>query len=187
MTARAPLDVLEGSGLPYASTLRFRERHLPQGAPTSPALANLVAFRLDARLHAAAAAVGATYTRYADDLAFSGDQAFAAGATRFRDLVQRVAASEGFELHPRKDRRMRRSARQRLTGLVVNARPAPPRDEFDRLKAVLHNCVRDGPASQNRAGVADFRAHLRGRVAWFEHASPARGAKLRASFERITW
>jgi hypothetical protein len=49
---------------------------LPQSAPTSPALANLSAFRLDPRLAALAGRFGATMTRYADDLAFSGDRAF---------------------------------------------------------------------------------------------------------------
>lgn len=56
---------------------RYRNRHLPQGAPTSPALANLCAFRLDLRLAGLARSVGATYTRYADDPAFSGDEDFA--------------------------------------------------------------------------------------------------------------
>ena len=55
------------------------------------------------------------------------------------------------------------------------------------LKATLHNCVRLGPGSQNRAGEPDFRAHLLGRVAWAAQLNPARGAKLRGLFERIVW
>ena len=51
----------------------YGRRHLPQGAPTSPALANVCAWRIDRRLAGLAEAAGADYTRYADDLAFSGD------------------------------------------------------------------------------------------------------------------
>lgn len=166
---------------------RYRTRHLPQGAPTSPALANLVAYRLDVRLEAAARFAGATYTRYADDLVFSGDDAFARCAWRFQALVGGVALSCGFRVNHRKTRLMRQGSRQQVTGLVVNARPAIPRAELDRLKAILHNCARHGPSSQNRQGHADFRAHLAGRVAWVSHVSPARGARLEAMLQEIDW
>ncbi|MDI9654127.1 RNA-directed DNA polymerase, partial [Burkholderia cenocepacia] len=62
-------------------------------------------------------------------------------------------------------RRMRRGTRQQLAGVVVNRHPNLSRDAFDRLKAILTNCIRRGPASQNRDAHPDFRAHLAGRVA----------------------
>jgi hypothetical protein len=68
---------------------RLRTPHLPQGAPTSPALANLAAFVLDARLSGLARAADATYTRYADDLAFSGD-ARVGRLVRTRALFERA-------------------------------------------------------------------------------------------------
>lgn len=186
-TTRTPDRFLQGSGLDVVAEERLRRRHLPQGAPTSPALANLAAFWLDVRLSAAASAVGATYTRYADDLAFSGGDGFRRKATGFRKLVARIVAKEGFRIRARKTRWMRPHSRQRLAGLVVNERPRPSRATFDLLKATLYNCVRSGPASQNRSAHPEFRAHLRGRVAWFLQSDPARGARLQALFEQIDW
>jgi hypothetical protein len=165
----------------------YRRAHLPQGAPTSPALSNAMAYRLDCRLSGLARVAGAAYTRYADDLAFSGDEEFARGVERFALHAMAVAMDEGFTVHARKTRVQRQGVRQRLAGLVVNERLNVARDEFDRLKAVLTNCVRLGPASQNREGHAAFREHLRGRVGFVESVNPARGAKLRAIFERIVW
>lgn len=161
--------------------------HLPQGAPTSPALANLLAWSLDRRLHGLARAAGANYTRYADDLAFSGDAAFARGLGRFAKAVGTIAREEGFFLNAAKTRTMPRETRQRVTGIVVNAHCNVGRAAFDTLKAILHHCARTGPAAQNCAGVADFRGHLAGRVAWVEQVNPRRGEKLRRLFERIDW
>lgn len=166
---------------------RYRSRHLPQGAPSSPCLANLSAFGLDVRLAAAARAAGATYTRYADDLVFSGDATFARMASRFSSLVAAIAIEEGFLVRHRKTRLMRRSVRQEVTGLVVNERPAIRRVEFDRLRAILHNCARFGPGGENRDGHPDFRAYLEGAVAWVRQIQPVRGAKLEALFRRVDW
>ncbi|MBT3293745.1 MAG: RNA-directed DNA polymerase [Verrucomicrobia bacterium] len=159
--------------------------HLPQGAPTSPALANLAAYRLDGRLAGAAASVGACYTRYADDLAFSGDEPFARSVNRFQAMVWRIVAEEGFDIHHRKTRLMHKSVRQRLCGLVVNDHLSIDRRVYDRLKAILTNCLRHGLESQNRDGHSDFRAHLCGRVAFVEQVNPARGARLRDLLKQV--
>jgi hypothetical protein len=161
--------------------------HLPQGAPTSPAFTNLLAWTLDRRLHGLARAAGANYTRYADDLAFSGDADFANRLGAFHKTVKTILNEEGFSLNATKTRIMPRSTRQRIIGIVVNEHCNIGRAEFDTLKAILHNCVRAGPTDQNRAGVPDFRSHLAGRIAWVEQINPHRGAKLRVLFERIAW
>jgi hypothetical protein len=161
--------------------------HLPQGAPTSPALANLAAYRLDCRLTALAAAAGGVYTRYADDLAFSGDDSFARGIERFRNHVCATVMEERFRVNFRKLRIMRRGVRQHLAGVVVNSGTNVRRADYDDLKATLHNCVRIGPEEQNRAEHADFRAHLLGRIAHVTHLNAARGHKLRQIFAAITW
>jgi hypothetical protein len=165
----------------------YRRPHLPQGAPTSPALANLVAYRLDARLAGLARAAGAHYTRYADDLVFSGGAAFAQSIGRFPAHAAAIAMEEGFAVQHRKTRVMRQGVRQRAAGVVINRKTNLARDEYDRLKAILCNCVRHGPAGQNRSGIDDFRAHLAGRVAHFIRLNPLRGAKLMGLFEQIVW
>jgi hypothetical protein len=188
-TSLVPRDVCEAGPCPAPGEgpRPDRVRHLPQGAPTSPALANLCVYRLDCRLAGLAAALGASYTRYADDLAFSGGAELERGARRFQVLVGRLALEEGFEVHMRKSRFMRRGVRQQLAGVVLNAHPNVPRDEYDRLKATLHNCTTRGPGTQNREGHPDFRGHLAGRIAYAAMINPARGQKLRELFDRIRW
>lgn len=160
-------------------------RHLPQGAPTSPALANLSAYSLDVRLCGLAKSFGGVYTRYADDITISGDDAFATSLRTLIPLVQQVIRRERFRVHPKKRKTMRRSHRQTVAGVVVNTKPNIARDEYDRLKAILHNAKRTGFQSQNREGHSDFAAHLRGRIAHVAMLNPQRGAKLLAIFESI--
>jgi len=82
---------------------------------------------------------------------------------------------------------MHRSRRQVLTGIVVNEKTNVRRPEYDRLKAIITNCVRHGPHSQNRDHVTDFRAHLAGRIAYIAGLNPARGSRLARIFDRIRW
>jgi len=165
----------------------YSRRHLPQGAPTSPALANLCFYRLDCRLAGLAKAAGANYTRYADDLAFSGDEEFESGVERFSIHVAAILHEEGFRVHHRKTRIMRRGVRQHLAGVVANERMNIRRLDFDRLKATLTNCVRRGPENQNRDSHPVFREHLKGRVDFVGTLNPAKGARLREIFDRIQW
>ena len=173
----------------YLSEIRrlYARPHLPQGAPTSPALANLCAYRADCRLNGLARAAGATYTRYADDLAFSGGADFDRCVARFAIHAAAILLEEGFEVNHRKTRVMRRGVRQHLAGVVTNEHVNVVRADFDRLKATLTNCVRHGPASQNREGHANFRAHMAGRISFVEMLNPQKGARLKKIFEQISW
>lgn len=191
-TNATPMSIIRegftsGPNRGLASARLHQVPHLPQGAPTSPALANLAAYRFDRRLAGLAQFVGATYTRYADDLVFSGGEDFARVSNRFYIRVCAIALEEGFEINTRKTRFMRRAMSQRATGLVLNSYLNVPRDEFDRLKAILHNCATRGTADQNRDQVPDFQAHLAGRIAHVGMVHPERGEKLRAIFDRIEW
>jgi RNA-directed DNA polymerase len=175
------------AGAPVPATFRLGRRlaapHLPQGAPTSPALANLVAFRLDRRLSGLAAKQGLRYTRYADDLTFSGPR-LAGRASALATFVGEIVREEGFALNPDKSVLRTRAARQSVCGIVVNAAPNVTRAEYDRLKAILHNAARHGPVSQ---GLAGRRAELQGRIAWVASLNPTRGEKLKRRFAEIDW
>jgi len=165
----------------------FGQPHLPQGAPTSPALANLCAYRLDRRLTGLARSVGASYTRYADDLIFSGDHEFERNLPRFRIFACAIVLAEGFVIQYRKTRVMRSGAQQSITGLIVNRRINVPRAKYHQLKATLHNCRRFGPESQNRTGHPRFREHLQGKIAYVRMTHREWGAKLQKIFEEIVW
>ncbi len=159
---------------------RLATPHLPQGAPTSPALANLAAFTLDRRVAGLAAVHGATYTRYADDLVLSGGPELLRAAAGVRETVARIARDEGFLLNAGKTRVMTDAGRQTVGGVVVNVRPNVARQEYDRLKAVLHNAVHDGPGDLDPAV-------LRGRIAWVASLHPGRGTELERRFARVAW
>ena len=165
----------------------LRGPHLPQGAPTSPALANLAAFALDVRLTALARRFDATYTRYADDLAVSGDERFAAAAPRFMTIANEIVQDEGFAIHPAKTRWQRSHQRQVLTGTTVNRHLNTDRADYDRLRAQLHEAIHHGPAAANRREHPNFRAHLEGRIGHVQATNVVRARKLWVMFDRISW
>lgn len=181
-TTRSPPELLRQG--PDEARALYDAPHLPQGAPSSPCLANLLCWRLDQRLASRAARSGHAYSRYADDLTFSGPRR---GMAALLDLAGKLIAEEGFTVNPAKTRVMHRSQRQLVTGIVVNQGLSLPRRELERLEATLVNCLRQGPTSQNREGLPDFRAHLQGRVAQARSVHPVKGGRLRALFEEIVW
>jgi retron-type reverse transcriptase len=151
------------------------EGSLPQGAPTSPRLSNLVNYRLDARLEALAQHFEMSYSRYADDLTFSGAACPPLGhrnpktlepgapkAARMNSLILRVkeiVADAGYALHTKKKLRIaRRHDRQVVTGLVVNEKVHLPRATRRRLRAIEHRLKAQGKATLTPQQLAGWRA-----------------------------
>lgn len=93
---------------------------LPQGAPTSPVLSNLICERLDRRLNGVAKRFGATYSRYADDLTFSSLHNLYQTGGKFILEVERVIEGQNFVINSKKTRVQGKGYRQEVTGLVVN-------------------------------------------------------------------
>ncbi|MFO0614825.1 MAG: reverse transcriptase family protein [Polyangiaceae bacterium] len=165
---------------------------LPQGAPTSPALANLACRRLDARLAALAKKSGARYTRYADDLTFSFD-AEPKTLGRFLWWVDQICQQEGFSENARKRRVLRRKNQQRITGVVVNSGLFLPRRDRHRFRAILANVRRHGLAAEaakrsadDRRSVGEFVAWLRGFAAYAKMVQPELGAKWVGEVKDLT-
>jgi RNA-directed DNA polymerase len=161
------------------TTLRGR---LPQGAPTSPALANLAFRRCDGRLGGLADSLGLAYTRYADDLAFSGGPE----AGRIAASVRKILAEDGFRLAAEKTRVMRRSERQEVCGLVVNAGVRLPREARRRLRAILHDVERGGLPAAARGRGEGFPEWLAGHLAWLAAVDPAEAERLLAELDATT-
>jgi RNA-directed DNA polymerase len=143
-----------------------------QGAPTSPGLCNAILAKLDHRLAGLAAKAGFAYTRYADDLTFSGQDL--AKVAKFLHLVPRIVSAEGFEVNAAKTRVLRAGRRQAVTGVIVNRTMGLSRQERRKLRAALHRQQRE-PAAEGAAAEA---ARLRGKLAYLFMLNRGQAAAL---------
>ena len=160
-------------------------RGLPQGACTSPAISNQIARKLDRRLSGLSRKLGLAYTRYADDLTFSGDKALNTQVGYALARVRHITQEEGFVCNQKKTRVKRANSRQTVTGLVVNDKPGVPRDVIRRLRAILHRAKTEGLAAQNRHKEPNFRAWLEGMCAYVAMSRPEVGLKLRTALKEL--
>jgi hypothetical protein len=159
-----------------------KQRGLPQGACTSPALTNLLCQHLDARLTGAADAFGFTYTRYADDMTFS-HRSNKAPVGALLTLVRKIVADENLVINEEKTQVLRPSDRQTVTGLVINGsdRPRVSREDLRRFRAILHQCDRDGfEAVTERIG-KDAESYANGYLSFVHMARPDVAEKLAAA------
>jgi hypothetical protein len=150
---------------------------LATGAPTSPAVANAVLLRADRAIAAAARRLGLAYTRYADDLTFSGD----AKVASILPFVRHVLRGFGCELDPKKTNIFRRGRRQVVTGLVVNDKPNLPRAIRRRLRAAVHRRARGGEAVWHGRPMSD--GELLGRLAHLHLVQPEEALRWRVELD----
>jgi RNA-directed DNA polymerase len=141
ITARMPSDTYfeeYATLLTKLVTYPYEDKDaLPQGAPTSPALSNIVCFEMDNVLSGFAARNDAVYTRYADDLTFSS--ASNVKLNRCIRPAKKILESYGFTANERKIHVNRRSGRMQVTGLVVNDKVSYGRGRWRIIRASLHN------------------------------------------------
>ena len=162
------------------------ERCLPQGAPTSPAIANLISRKLDRRLRGRLGKKGWAYTRYADDLSFSRKDFTRADLGFVHACIRHVVEDEGFALNPKKGRAQGRGGRQDVTGVVVNVKPGLPREEVRRLRAILHAAKKTGLSAQNREQRPDYRRYLEGKIAYLMMIDRAKGERFKAALDALS-
>lgn len=132
---------------------------LPQGAPTSPRLSNLVNYVLDCQLERYVAKHKGTYTRYADDITVSYPEDWPKYVRGTVQTVRRVCRRHGYTVYTRgKLRILRRHQQQRVTGLVVNEKVQLPREQRRRLRAIEHRLRTNGRASLTEEQLVGWRA-----------------------------
>ncbi len=180
LATESPREEIETHGRKHFVALG--PRSLPQGAPTSPSITNALCLRLDCRMSGLARALKCRYTRYADDLTFSWHGTDRAEIARLLGSVRRIVNAEGFELNTKKTRVMRKGARQRVTGLIVNTAPdgrpttRAPRETQRALRAAIKN------RELGREGKGESLEQLKGMAAFIMMTDRERG---RGFLERI--
>lgn len=122
---------------------------LPQGAPTSPHIANLAMYEADLKMQHYADVNNLKYTRYADDLTFSGDRL----PKELRRFIGRSIRPLGYQIASGKSKWLPQSKRQMVTGLVVNKSIGLPRPERKRLRAIIHDAKMRGEDALDKAGL----------------------------------
>jgi RNA-directed DNA polymerase len=140
------------------------EGSLPVGAPTSPVISNFVCLGLDRDLQALAEYRGFNYTRYADDITFSSDHVFSEGDLRG---IEATVEKHHFRINQDKTRLTGSNCKQTVTGLVVNEKVNIDRRLLKKIRAMVHDCTRNGldKGAMNHLGIKDaYNSPLTG---WF--------------------
>ena len=154
-------------------------RSLPQGASTSPSLANQAAMFLDIRLSALAEKTSWVYSRYADDLVFSSSAEDAAPHRLLR-MVSSIIKELGFEVNSSKTRVMRAPNRQTVTGLLVNDSVKLTKKDSKRIRAFMHQCRTKGLAKMSAELGKDAFNVARGYYSYIHMVNPAAAEKMLA-------
>ncbi|MBH0006593.1 reverse transcriptase family protein [Psychrobacter sp. SWN149] len=194
LCTEAPRQIIKQDGVTYYVALG--DRALPQGAPTSPALSNIVCLNLDRRLTGLADKIGLRYSRYADDLTFSlpvsnqkSNTAKSDSDTKHNQLigqllgsVNKILREEGFALNNDKTRVIRTGNQHNVTGMVVNGSGVPrvSRQIKRMLRAAVHNLESGGTLRAD-----ETLNTLSGYAAWIASAEPELGHSYLARIERL--
>jgi RNA-directed DNA polymerase len=155
-----------GDALSIVTKLTTWEFQLPQGPPTSPAIANLALANLDRRQLGVAKQHRLTYTRFVDDLSASGGRRL----RKVRNLQERIVKGEGFSIKPLKDGQKklmyREQDRQEVTGLVLNQKINLPREKRKEIIGSTKAALR---------GKGELSDSEQGRILWLESVNPDAG------------
>lgn len=171
-----PCDKVEMDGVEYF--VQKSERILPQGSPASPAISNLIAFRLDKKIKGLASKYNFIYTRYADDLTFSTSADNEKQIAKLLFFLEKIILSEGLAINPDKTTVMRKGRQQRVTGIVVNKKLNIPRNDMKRFRALLHNIKMNGWKDQKWKGSSNLPFSVKGYISFVKMVNLARGRQF---------
>ncbi|PSL43722.1 RNA-directed DNA polymerase [Chitinophaga niastensis] len=160
-------------------------RHLPQGAPTSPAITNLICYKLDKRFEGLSAKYGYAYTRYADDMTFSAKGAAADKAGQLLWAIKLVVKEEGFTIHPDKLKVMRKGDKREVTGIVVNDKLSLDRVTLRKFRALLHQISTTGLSNKSWGKGKNIISSIEGYANYVYMVKPEQGAKLKATLAAL--
>lgn len=162
-------------------------RRLPQGSPASPYLSNVRCLKLDARLSALASSYGADYSRYADDITFSGPK----DIINLISISKKIIKNEGFIINDKKTRTALPHQRQEVTGLIVNNGDVRVNKKYKRkLYQELYYCEKFGVLDHMqkiKCNKAFYKEHLYGKAYFINMIEPDEGKELFEILERIQW
>jgi RNA-directed DNA polymerase len=182
LTTEPNIDEVELDGKIYF--VATGKRLLPQGAPTSPAITNLLCHKLDCRLQGVGRAMGLSYTRYADDITFSGNEQSASKVQQLLWRLKKIIAEEGFVIHPDKIHVMRKGDRQEVTGIVVNQQPGIDGRTLHRFRSLLYKIEKEGLAGKRWKG-GNILDEITGYAAFVVMVKPEQGARFQEQINRI--
>jgi Reverse transcriptase (RNA-dependent DNA polymerase) len=151
--------------------LTTRNGHLPQGAPTSTLLANLVLASLDQPIRAGCAGKAVIYSSWVDDLAFSGND----DARQIMTLVISTLNRSGFSVKHKKIRVMGAGSKKLLNKILLNKTPSVGRERLDQIRSGIHKLTTGEVAPKERA---TYLSSLRGKIAFVRQFNPAKASAL---------
>lgn len=163
------------------------ENILPQGSPTSPSISNMVCIELDRRLYNYALKNEFKYSRYSDDITFSGPK----DKKLKKNTISKIIRACGFEINEQKTKYIGKGNRQTVTGLNVNNGVTISKIRRKTIETHLHNCVRFGPynhlAKIGMSHKTNYREWLLGNIYFIMSVHPDQGKKMKAKFDKINW
>lgn len=161
------------------------ERKLPQGSPASPAISNLIVYKMDKKISGLAKKLNFSYTRYADDMSFSTTHENSQNVSRLLHFTKKIIESEGFVIHPDKVHVMRKGMQQKVTGVVVNKKLNVDRIQLRKFRAVLHNIEKNGWKDQKWGKAIHVINAIEGYINYVYMVNPEKGTAFKQKLKNI--
>ena len=170
----------------YLAKMLTKNKKLPQGSPASPMLSNIVAKKLDSRLNGLAKKYGAVYSRYADDITFSGE----GNIKNMIPIVEKTIQDEKFQVNKSKTRYSYYFQRQEVTGLIVNKKVSIPKEYIREINKEIYFCKKFGVSShlekiQNYKSF--YKEHLYGKAYFIKMINKRKGNQILEQLDEIEW